>query len=54
MQDTSATPLDFEALFRREWGRLVAGLARLVADLDRAEEFAQEALAIAVARWPES
>ena len=43
-----------EAVFRIERARLVAGLARTVRDLDRAEELAQDALLIALDEWPKS
>jgi RNA polymerase sigma factor (sigma-70 family) len=43
-----------EAVFRIERARLVAGLARMVRDLDRAEELAQDALLTALAEWPKS
>lgn len=43
-----------EATFRIEQARLIAGLARIVRDIDQAEELAQEALAIALAEWPTS
>jgi RNA polymerase sigma factor (sigma-70 family) len=43
-----------EAVFRIERARLIAGLARMVRDVDRAEELAQEALLIALANWPKS
>ena len=43
-----------EATFRIERARLVAGLARIVRDVDRAEELAQEALVAALAAWPRS
>jgi RNA polymerase sigma factor (sigma-70 family) len=43
-----------EAVFRIERARLIGGLARLVRDVDRAEELAQEALLIALADWPKS
>jgi len=41
-----------EAVFRIERARLVAGLARIVRDVDRAEELAQDALLIALGEWP--
>ena len=41
-----------EATFRIERARLIAGLARLVRDIDRAEELAQDALVSALAEWP--
>jgi RNA polymerase sigma-70 factor, ECF subfamily len=41
-----------EAVYREEFGRIVAGLARRFGDLDLAEEMAQEAFAEAVRRWP--
>ncbi|MGB3389351.1 MAG: sigma-70 family RNA polymerase sigma factor, partial [Pseudaminobacter sp.] len=43
-----------EAVFRIEWARLVAGLARLVRDIDLAEELAQDALVVALSKWPET
>jgi RNA polymerase sigma-70 factor (ECF subfamily) len=45
-------PLMLEQVFRDEWGRVVAGLIGLLGDFDLAEEAAQEAFAIAAARWP--
>jgi RNA polymerase sigma-70 factor (ECF subfamily) len=41
-----------EAVFREEWGRLLAKLVRSLGDLDLAEEVAADAIATAVARWP--
>ncbi|MDG4820444.1 RNA polymerase sigma factor [Asanoa sp. WMMD1127] len=41
-----------EAVFREEWGRLLATLVRSLGDLDLAEEVAADAVASAVARWP--
>jgi RNA polymerase sigma factor (sigma-70 family) len=41
-----------EAIFRIERARLIAGLARVVRDVDRAEELAQDALVIALSQWP--
>ena len=43
-----------EAIFRIERARLIAGLARIVRDVDRAEELAQDALLIALSEWPRS
>ena len=43
-----------EAVFRIERARLIAGLARMVRDVDRAEELAQDALLVALAEWPRS
>jgi RNA polymerase sigma factor (sigma-70 family) len=43
-----------EAVFRIERARLIAGLARMVRDVDRAEELAQDALLTALAEWPRS
>ena len=40
-----------EAVFRIERARLIAGLARLVRNIDRAEELAQDALVIAISQW---
>lgn len=41
-----------EAVFLLERARLIGGLARMVHDIDRAEEFAQDALVSALAEWP--
>ncbi len=43
-----------EAVFRIERARFIAGLARMVRDVDRAEELAQEALLVALSAWPDS
>jgi RNA polymerase sigma factor (sigma-70 family) len=42
------------AIFRIEFPRLVAGLARMVRNVGLAEELAQDALVTALERWPES
>ncbi len=41
-----------EDVFREEWGRVLAALIGFLGDFDLAEEAAQEAFAIAAARWP--
>jgi RNA polymerase sigma-70 factor (ECF subfamily) len=41
-----------DAVYRSDWGRIVATLIRVVGDFDVAEEAAQEAFATAVAQWP--
>src|ERR1700722_7672730 len=43
-----------DAVYRSEWGRIVAALIRLFGDFDAAEEAAQEAFAAAVDQWPTS
>lgn len=43
-----------EAVWRIEAARLIAGLARVVRDVGLAEELAQDALVIALQRWPET
>jgi RNA polymerase sigma factor (sigma-70 family) len=50
----TATHRAIDAVFRIEWARLVAGLARIVRDVGLAEELAQDALVVALERWPES
>jgi RNA polymerase sigma-70 factor, ECF subfamily len=45
--------LTIEHVFRDEWGRVLATLIGFLGDFDLAEEAAQEAFAIAAARWPE-
>lgn len=42
-----------EELYRRDWGRIVATLIRLVGDFEVAEEAAQEAFTAAVDQWRE-
>src|SRR4051812_48234947 len=49
--DTNAT---IDAVYRSEWGGIVATLIRLVGDFDVAEEAAQEAFAAALDQWPTS
>jgi RNA polymerase sigma-70 factor (ECF subfamily) len=43
-----------DAVYRSDWGRIVATLIRLFGDFDAAEEAAQEAFAAAVDQWPAS
>jgi RNA polymerase sigma-70 factor, ECF subfamily len=43
-----------EAVWRIESPRLIGGLARIVRDVGLAEELAQDALVIALERWPET
>ena len=43
-----------DAVYRADWGRIVATLIRQVGDFDVAEEAAQEAFAAAVDQWPTS
>jgi RNA polymerase sigma-70 factor (ECF subfamily) len=43
-----------EEVFRDEWGRVLASLVGFLGDVDKAEETAQEAFAIAAQRWPAS
>jgi RNA polymerase sigma-70 factor (ECF subfamily) len=45
---------EIEAVFRIESARLIAGLTRMVRDVGLAEELAQDALVVALERWPES
>jgi RNA polymerase sigma-70 factor, ECF subfamily len=47
-------PSEIEDVFRREYGRAVAVLARVFGDIDIAEEAVQDAFTVAVQRWPES
>lgn len=48
----SETHRAIEATFRIERARLIAGLARFLRNVDRAEELAQDALLIALSTWP--
>ncbi|HUP24529.1 MAG TPA: RNA polymerase sigma factor [Thermoanaerobaculia bacterium] len=53
MSETTARQA-IEAVWRIESARLVAGLTRLVGDLSQAEDLAQDALVVALEKWPES
>ena len=48
------THLAIDAIWRIESPRLIAGLARIVRDVGVAEDLAQDALIVALERWPES
>jgi RNA polymerase sigma factor (sigma-70 family) len=50
----SDTHRAIEAVWRIESARLIAGLTRIVRDVGIAEELAQDALIIALEKWPES
>ncbi|RKT86689.1 RNA polymerase sigma factor, sigma-70 family [Saccharopolyspora antimicrobica] len=54
MVTVSETHRAIEAVWRIEAARLIAGLARLVQDVGQAEELAQDALLIALEKWPET
>src|SRR5918993_4888414 len=43
-----------ETVFRIERARLIAGLARMVRDVDLAEELAQDAVVTALSEWPKA
>jgi RNA polymerase sigma factor (sigma-70 family) len=43
-----------DAVWRIESARLIAGLARIVRDVGLAEDLSQDALVVALERWPES
>jgi RNA polymerase sigma factor (sigma-70 family) len=51
---TAATHRAIDAVWRIESARLIAGLARIVRDVGLAEELAQDALVVALERWPEA
>lgn len=55
---TTSPPSDvhraIDAVWRIESARLIAGLTRMVRDVGLAEELAQDALVVALERWPES
>src|SRR3979411_442812 len=56
MQDIEAEPKLDEAaagrIFREEYGRSVAALVRVFADIDAAEDAVQEAFTVALRKWP--
>lgn len=43
-----------EAVYRADWGRILATLIRLLGNFDLAEEYAQEAFTAALHQWPVS
>ena len=49
---TSDTRRSIEAVWRIEQAKLVAGLARMLRDVGRAEELSQDALVAALEHWP--
>jgi RNA polymerase sigma-70 factor, ECF subfamily len=51
---SDAAALAVEAVYRADWGRVVATLIRQVGDFDLAEECAQEAFATALDQWRSS
>jgi RNA polymerase sigma-70 factor (ECF subfamily) len=48
------TPIEIDKIFRDEAGRALATLIRLVGDFDLAEDALQDAVAVALERWPAS
>ena len=52
MSTTSSTHRAIDAVWRIESARVIAGLARMLRDLDLAEELAQDALVAALETWP--
>ncbi len=52
MSDTHATHAALAAVFREEAGRLTAALVSILGDFDVAEEIVQDALLVALERWP--
>ncbi len=46
------TPVALDAVFRSQWGRVLATLVGFLGDIELAEDAAQEAFAIAAERWP--
>jgi RNA polymerase sigma-70 factor, ECF subfamily len=51
---TAETHRAIEAVWRIESARVIAGLTRIVHDVGVAEELAQDALVVALEKWPES
>lgn len=50
----SAIHRTIDAVWRMESARIIAGLARIVRDVGVAEELAQDALVVALEKWPET
>jgi len=51
---TSDVTAAVEAVYRADWGKIVATLIKLMGDFDLAEESAQDAFAAAIDQWPTS
>lgn len=51
---STETERAIDAVWRIESAKLIAGLARIVGDIGQAEDLAQDALLIALEKWPES
>ena len=51
---STTTHRTIEAVWRIESAKLIASLARIVGDINLAEDLAQDALVIALERWPET
>src|SRR5437773_6311642 len=51
---TSDVAAAVEAVYRADWGKIVATLIKLMGDFDLAEESAQDAFAAAIDQWPTS
>ena len=51
---TSDVAAAVEAVYRADWGKIVATLIKLIGDFDLAEDSAQEAFAAAIHQWPTS
>lgn len=51
---SAATRAAIETVWRIESARLIAGLTRIVRDVGLAEDLAQDALVVALERWPRS
>ena len=49
---TPETDLALDAIWRIEAPKLIAGLTRIVRDIGRAEELAQDAFVAALTQWP--
>lgn len=54
MTATAATHRAIDAVWRIESAKLIAALARMVGDVGAAEDLAQDALVIALEKWPET
>ncbi|QJD83022.1 RNA polymerase sigma factor [Cohnella herbarum] len=51
---SSRTHRTIDAIWRMESAKLIAGLTRMVRDVGLAEDLAQDALVVALEKWPES
>ena len=51
-RSSTGSPVALDAVFREQWGRVLATLVGVFGDIELAEDAAAEAFAVAACRWP--